>query len=135
MWPGWAGSASSFWPGTAGQIRKKEHLCRLGSGQEDGGRLAAGVAVGGGKGGGLGAFSEEPSENQGLPTEPWRGAAPACCVDTRPGRGMDRCSFCDLGLCRFLNTQVGLPVCCGGCWGQDQSASSLSAQFAESKFR
>lgn len=43
--------------------------------------------------------------------------------------------FCDLGLCRFLNTQVGLPVCCGGCWGQDQSASSLSAQFAESKFR
>lgn len=40
----WAGSASSFWPGTAGQIRKKEHLCRLGSGQEDGGRLAAGVA-------------------------------------------------------------------------------------------
>ena len=84
-------------------IRKREHLCRLGSGQEDGGCLAAGVTVGGGKGGGLGARSEESSQNQGLPRE-WRGAAPACCVDTCLGRGsfgMDRCSFCDLGLCGF----------------------------------
>lgn len=72
--------------------QEKEHLCRLGSGQEDGGRLAAGVAVGGGKGGGLGAFSEEPSENQGLPTEPWRGAPLAVWTPAWEG-GMDRCSF------------------------------------------
>lgn len=62
------------------------NLYRLGSGQEDRGHLAAGVAVGTGRDGGPGARSEEFAKNQGLPT-PWGGATPLLLCGHLPGKG------------------------------------------------